>query len=94
MFKKMQMIYSVFIVIFKASMYCQKTFIIVYLILKNKLKTNQNENLFAFAQERLGVVSKQKDIYRYRPKLVEKYRHIGKIQYRASLIYIYILYLV
>ncbi len=69
-------------------MYCPKTFIIVYLILKNKflLKTNQNEKLFAFAQERLGVVSKQKDIYRYRPKLVEKYRHIGKIQYRASLI--------
>ncbi len=88
MFQKMQMIYSVFIVIFKASMYCPKTLIIVYLILKNKflLKTNQKEKLFAFAQERLGVVSKQKDIYRYRPKLVEKYRHIGKIQYRASLI--------
>ncbi len=46
-------------------MYCPKTFIIVYLIQKNKflLKTNQNEKLFAFAQERLGVVSKQKDIY-------------------------------
>ncbi len=36
--------YSLFIVIFKASMYCQKTFIIVDLILTNKLllKTNQN----------------------------------------------------
>ncbi len=36
--------YSLFIVIFKASMCCQKTFIMVYLILTNKLllKTNQN----------------------------------------------------
>ncbi len=39
-----RLIYILFIVIFKASMYCQNTFIIVYLILTNKflLKINQN----------------------------------------------------
>ncbi len=63
-------------------MYCQKTFIIFYLILTNKLllKTYiKNILLIISAQERLGVVSKQKEIYRYwyRPKWVEKYRHIG-----------------
>ncbi len=37
-------------------------------------------NLFIIsAQERLGVVSKQKEIYRYRPKLDEKYRQKSNI---------------
>ncbi len=67
-------------------MHCQKNFIIAYLILTNKflLKTNQNKKnilLIISAQERLGVVSKQKEIYRYRyqyqPKWVKTYRHIG-----------------
>ncbi len=41
-----RLIYSLFIVIFKASMYCQKN----YLILINKLllKTNQNVKYFAY----------------------------------------------
>ncbi len=45
-----RLIYSLFKVIFKASMCCQKTFIMVYLILKNKflLKTNQNWKYVAY----------------------------------------------
>ncbi len=63
-------------------MYCQKTFIIVYLILTNKFllkrtKILKNILLIISAQERLGVVSKQEEIYRYRTKSVEKYQHIG-----------------
>ncbi len=46
-------------------MFCQKILIRVYLILTNKLllKTNQNKKnilLIISAQEKLGVVSKQK----------------------------------
>ncbi len=63
-----RLIYILFIVIFKASMYCQNTFIIVYLILTNKflLKLTKIKNILFIisAQERLGVACKQKEIYR------------------------------
>ncbi len=70
------LIYRLFIDIFKASMYCKKNIYILffYLILINKflLKTNQNVKYFLSAKERLGVVYKQKEIYRYWPKFVKK----------------------
>ncbi len=87
--KMRRLIYSLFIVIFKASIYCQKTFIIVYLILTNKflLKTIKNILLIISAQERVGVASKQNEIYRIGIGQNEL-KNIGisaKIQYRASL---------
>ncbi len=63
-----------------------KTFIIFFFnsnkkVLVKKLTKIKNILLIISAQERLGVVSKQKEIYQYRhwyrPKWVEKYRHIG-----------------
>ncbi len=62
-------------------MYCQKIFIIFYLILTNKflLKRTKIKNILQIisVHERLGVASKQKEIYRYRLKLVEKYWYFG-----------------
>ncbi len=56
-----RLIYSLFIVIFKASICCQKK-LNVDLILKNKLILNKIKYILLIisAQERLGVVSKQK----------------------------------
>ncbi len=65
------MIDSLFIVIFKASMYCQKTFIIVDLILTSKflLKTNQNLKIFSlFLHRRDLVLLPNKNKYRYQPQ--------------------------
>ncbi len=89
---KMQwLIYSLFIVIFKASMYCQKTFFIVYLILTNKvlLKTNQNEKYFAYNfctgetwccfQTKWNISVSAKMSWK-----ISAYRILAKIQYRAS----------
>ncbi len=56
-------------------MYCQKIFIIFYLILTNKFllkRTKKKKLLIISVHERLGVASKQKEIYRYRLKWVEK----------------------
>ncbi len=82
-------------------MCCQKTFIMVYLILTNKflLKTNQIKNILLIisAQERLGVVSKQNGNISVSAKII---KNIGisisaKIQYRASLpIIIFMLWLI
>ncbi len=81
------MIYSLFIVIFKASMCC--TFIMVYLILTNKFLLKPNQNYKYFAYNFCTRETNKKEIYRYRPKWFEKisaYRLSAKIQYCASLL--------
>ncbi len=48
-------------------------------IMISKTFSNFSQLFWISTQERLGVLSKQKKIYRYWPKRVEKYRHIGKM---------------
>ncbi len=47
-------------------------------IMISKTFSNFSQLFWISTQERLGVLSKQKKIYRYWPKRVEKYGHIGK----------------
>ncbi len=47
-------------------------------IMISKTSSNFSQLFWISTQKRLGVLSKQKKIYRYWPKRVEKYGHIGK----------------